>query len=99
MNGTLQRQRDRIAELTNDIEKYKSENEELTESSIELQMQVQRATTSRDSYASQLDELTKEYEGVCVLCMCYVCTCVHMCYVHAYRCIVRTLSNVHMSRP
>ena len=87
MNGTLQRQRDRIAELTNDIEKYKSENEELTESSIELQMQVQRVTTSRDSYASQLDELTKEYEGVCVLCMCYVFTCVHMCYVHALYCV------------
>lgn len=64
MNGTLQRQRDRIAELTCDIEKYKRENEELTENSIELQMQIQRTTTSRDTYANQLEELTKEYEDL-----------------------------------
>ena len=85
MSCTLQRQKDRIAELISNIETYKSENEQLTENSIELQMQIQRATTSRDSYASQLEGVTKEYEGVtCVMwCVMYVC----LMYVRVYICI------------
>ena len=94
MSCTLQRQKDRIAELISNIETYKSENEQLTENSIELQMQIQRATTSRDSYASQLEGVTKEYEGVtCVMwCVMYVC----LMYVRVYICMYVCTYVLHM---
>ena len=64
LNTTLERQKVRITELTCDLGKLQGENEELVENSIELQLQVQRATASRDTYSNQLEELTNDYEGV-----------------------------------
>ena len=52
LNGTLQRQKDRISELTSDLGRLQRENEEFVESSIDLQMQVQKATSSRDTLQS-----------------------------------------------
>ena len=57
LNNTLRRQKDRISELTSELSKFKSENEELADYSIDIEMQL------HTYFSNQVDKLSNAYKG------------------------------------